>query len=460
VLFSIANQGVDSAHALLHGILVHRTAFSGSLDNSFAVAASIRSHLVQRDSTTNLPFAIYADPRVVAVQPDGKVLFVYLDSGDTSRLVRLNADGSVDDGFASVQLEPLSISASFPQMYDPVTGVTLQPAGGVFTGVSVVECEVLSNGQLVISGAFRGVNGTSVRGIARLNANGTVDSSFQVGQGPMWTTLEETPATRPLVEQVEPHADDKLLLTGTFEAFNGVAAPGIVRLNPNGSVDTSFIAPVVRSRFYPAGSVLSRQADGSFLLSGPYSAPNDNLRRPTVLRLLAAPALASAASRKTHGTAGSLRIDLPLSGSRGVECRSGGATGNHTIVFTFNNPMASGSAAVTSGTGTVVGPPTVAGKTLAFELSGVANAQTLTITLQGATDAGGQALPDSSVTVGFLVADVNGDGAVNSGDALQTRARSGQAADATNFRADVNADGIVNSGDAIAVRGRSGTSLP
>ncbi len=49
---------------------------------------------------------------------------------------------------------------------------------------------------------------------------------------------------------------------------------------------------------------------------------------------------------------------------------------------------------------------------------------------------------------------------VNAGDALQTRNRSGQATDTTNFRSDVNADGFVNSGDTTAVRARSGATLP
>ena len=69
-------------------------------------------------------------------------------------------------------------------------------------------------------------------------------------------------------------------------------------------------------------------------------------------------------------------------------------------------------------------------------------------------------MPDTHVSFGLLVGDVNGDGVVNSGDTLQTRNRSGQPADATNFRADANLDGIVNSGDALMVRSRSGASLP
>ncbi len=65
-----------------------------------------------------------------------------------------------------------------------------------------------------------------------------------------------------------------------------------------------------------------------------------------------------------------------------------------------------------------------------------------------------------AVQMGVLIGDTNGDRFVNAGDATQTRSRSGQAADATNFRSDVNTDGTVNSGDTTAVRARSGTFLP
>ena len=65
---------------------------------------------------------------------------------------------------------------------------------------------------------------------------------------------------------------------------------------------------------------------------------------------------ASAVSRKTHGTAGTFDIPLPLSGAPGIENRSGGANNEHTLVFTFSNNVVSGSANVTSGAGTAYGP--------------------------------------------------------------------------------------------------------
>ncbi len=97
---------------------------------------------------------------------------------------------------------------------------------------------------------------------------------------------------------------------------------------------------------------------------------------------------------------------------------------------------------------------------MTVNLTGVLNAQTLRIELRDVTDVLAQVLPVTLVNMGVLIGDTNGDRFVNTGDALQTRNRSGQATDATNFRSDVNADGFVNSGDTTTVRSRSGTSLP
>ena len=158
----------------------------------------------------------------------------------------------------------------------------------------------------------------------------------------------------------------------------------------------------------------------------------------------------SAVSRLTHGGAGNFDIDMPLTGTTGVECRNGG--GNYTLVVTFSNTMVSGNASVTAGAGSVAGSPTFSGHTMTINLTGVTDAQTLTVSLTNLTDAFSQVLPSVALGASFLVGDTNGDRIVNAGDALQTRNRSGQATDATNFRSDVNTDGFVNSGDTTVVR--------
>jgi hypothetical protein len=99
--------------------------------------------------------------------------------------------------------------------------------------------------------------------------------------------------------------------------------------------------------------------------------------------------------------------------------------------------------------------------TVTVNLTGVTNIQRITIKLSALTETGNPAnTGDLGLTMGVLVGDTNGNGAVNAGDTTQTRGRSGQTTDATNFRSDVNTDGTINSGDQIAVRSRSGTALP
>ena len=182
----------------------------------------------------------------------------------------------------------------------------------------------------------------------------------------------------------------------------------------------------------------------------------------TIRTLAPALALTSAVSRKEHGIGGPVfDIDLPLSGTPGVEPRTGGASAAHAIVFTFSNPITSGEATVTSGTGTVAGAPVITDNTMTVVLNGVANAQTTTITLSNVTDSFAQVLPDTAVAAGFLLGDVNGSRSVSATDIGQVKSQSGQAVSASNFRADVTASGgSINASDIGLVKSASGTTLP
>ena len=217
---------------------------------------------------------------------------------------------------------------------------------------------------------------------------------------------------------------------------------------------TAEAAVFIRAPFTTAGAVVTAM---------PISGVANPARGQGAVRFRPATAtaplqLTSAVSRKAHGGGGDFNIDLPLSGTPGVECRSTG--GAYMLVFSFSNNVVSGNASVTSGVGSVTGTPSFSGSEMTVSLAGVTNAQTVTVTLSNVTDASSQVLANTPASAGFLIGDTNGDRTVNSGDALQTRNRSGQAASVTNFRSDVNADGFVNSGDALVVRSRSGTSLP
>jgi hypothetical protein len=170
--------------------------------------------------------------------------------------------------------------------------------------------------------------------------------------------------------------------------------------------------------------------------------------------------LVSVVSRKTHGAAGNFDINMPLTGTPGIECRNGGANGNHTLIFTFKSNLASGEVSVTGGGGTISGAPTMSGNIMTVNLTNVPNAQRTTLTLHNMKDVANQILPDTSVTVGFLLADTTGNGSVVSSDVSQTKFQSGQAVSAANFRTDVNVNGSINGTDVSLVKSKTGTALP
>ena len=171
---------------------------------------------------------------------------------------------------------------------------------------------------------------------------------------------------------------------------------------------------------------------------------------------VAALSVSSAVSRKTHGAAGTFDIPLPLSGTPGVECRSGGATNDYTFIFSFSNNVESGNASVDSGIGNLAGTPLFSGNTMTVNLTGVANVQALTVSLNGVTDEFAQTLPTTSVTVKMLIGDTTGNGSVNATDVSDTKAQSGQSVSSSNFRTDVTADGNVNATDVSLVKMHSG----
>jgi hypothetical protein len=166
----------------------------------------------------------------------------------------------------------------------------------------------------------------------------------------------------------------------------------------------------------------------------------------------------SAVSRKTHGSVGTFDINLPLSGEPGVECRSG-ATG-HTLVFTFSNNLVSGNATIASGVGNVSGTPLFNGNTMTVNLTGVGNAQKITVRLSNVTDSFSQVMPNTDVGMNVLVGDTNWNKVVNSTDVAQTKMQSGLALSAANFRSDVTVSGTINSSDVTLVKSQSGAGVP
>ena len=127
-------------------------------------------------------------------------------------------------------------------------------------------------------------------------------------------------------------------------------------------------------------------------------------------------------------------------------------------MVTFANPVTVGSASVTSGTGSVSGSPVVSGNTVTVNLTGVTNAQTIIVTLSNVND--GISMGNVVVPMSILNGDTTGNGSVNASDINQTKAQSGNATTAGNFRTDLNVSGTVNASDVSPVKSKSGTALP
>jgi uncharacterized delta-60 repeat protein len=161
----------------------------------------------------------------------GDKLLVYGDYNGTRKYIRLNSDGSLDSGF---------------------TSPTFEREG------SVREIAVGADGKSVITGDFTKVNGVPRPGIARLNADGTIDAVFS----PSGTGFDG------LVRSVVVQADGKVIAGGDFSGYNGGSQAGIVRFNADGSVDSAFDPAIL-----PAGGVwaVAVRADGKILIGGTFN---------------------------------------------------------------------------------------------------------------------------------------------------------------------------------------------
>lgn len=234
--------------------------------------------------------------------------------------------------------------------------------------------------------------------------------------------------------------DSVFVTNGT--TFQRVAGVGDTLMTDTGPRLVSFLMGAVDINSYGAVSFGVQYSDGGNAIYVAY------------VRIVPV----GAVSRKTHGSAGTFDVPLPLMGTPGVECRQGnGATfNNHQIVVTFAAPVTFASAAVTSGNG-AVDTTSISGNDVIINLKNVADAQTVAITLFNVND--GANSSDVVIPISFLFGDVIGNGMVTASDIGQVKAQSGTTT-ATTFRSDVIVNGTVNATDISAVKSRSGAALP
>lgn len=115
--------------------------------------------------------------------------------------------------------------------------------------------KALPDGKVLIGGAFTSYNGTTAQYLARLNADGTLDNTFNAGSGPdgIVTALAVQP-------------NGRIIIGGAFGTVNGVGRDRVARLLADGSVDATF-APTTLSTGYSSISDIEVQPDGKILIS-------------------------------------------------------------------------------------------------------------------------------------------------------------------------------------------------
>ncbi len=169
------------------------------------------------------------------------------------------------------------------------------------------------------------------------------------------------------------------------------------------------------------------------------------------------PAPSGVASRKVHAAAGTFDLALGTVATNPTTEPRVGPT--HTIVFTFDDDVTAGDAAVTEGIATA-GQPSLSAHEMVVPLTAVGNAQYVSVTVSNVATASGATGGGGSVRIGFLAGDVNQNRVVTVADMGLINAQLAQVVTASNYLMDVNANGTLTVADKGIVNAKLTTSLP
>ena len=211
-----------------NGTAVNRIArldTSGSIDNTFSIGSGFGDEV-----------------NTIAIQSDGKILvggvFSSYNGTTSSCIARINTSGSIDNTF--------TIGSGFN---DTVNTIAIQ-----------------SDGKILAGGVFTDYNGTGANYIVRINSDGSIDNTFNIGTG------FDNPVNTVVIQ-----SDGKILVGGKFTDYNGTVVGGIIRLNSDGSIDNTFIAGIFDDGAGdPTVNTVAIQFDDKILVGGPFTTYNGN----------------------------------------------------------------------------------------------------------------------------------------------------------------------------------------
>jgi uncharacterized delta-60 repeat protein len=241
---------------------------------------------------------------VLAVQPDGKILFggvfTEVQGYAASGLARLNADGTVDRTFNAPDVISQNVNTGAINFGGDIYAIAVQPDGkilvggnifiGVFgpsgfrkgirrlnadgsvdstffielmtTGSDVFDIKLQTDGKILLGGLFSLASSTTTRNLARFNSDGTNDTTFSAD------------TSNAQIKELVIQPDGKIVAGG----FNGATIPPtpfVRRFNPNGTTDSSFLSIESGNG---AIETLKLQADGKILVAGNYTTLNSGIQ--------------------------------------------------------------------------------------------------------------------------------------------------------------------------------------
>lgn len=253
-----------------------------------------------QDGTFNIGTGANNRVFTMVAQPDGKQViggtFTNYNGTAINRLARITRSGALDNTFtvgsgANGQVTASAVDAnsrvliggSF-SMYNGVQRArlarlnvngTLDTDFNIGTGIgggTVNAIAVQADGKVIVGGTFNAFNGVAQNRLVRLNADGSRDASFNIGTG-----------LNGDVYSVAIDADGKVLVGGVFTNINGTARPGLARLTTTGAVDTAFDPGAGPNA---AVYCIAIQRDGRILIGGVFTSYNGSTPASRIARIL------------------------------------------------------------------------------------------------------------------------------------------------------------------------------
>ncbi len=211
-----------------------------------------------KDTSFNIGSGFPAQVYSIVIQPDSKILvgglFVTFNGVSQKYIVRLNNDGTRDTTFSNGSL-----------------------FNGASSSQSIKSISLQQDGKILVGGNFSSNN---INDLIRLNSNGTLDTTFNIGDGVGLTSGNAG------VNSIAVQTDGKIIIGGIFNTFYSSLqyVNNLIRLNSDGSIDTSFNLYNSSTGFNNSIKTIKVQDDGKILVGGNFTTFN-NISQKNLIRL-------------------------------------------------------------------------------------------------------------------------------------------------------------------------------